>query len=406
MRDAIRLCVCVHVVALLTLPKDSFGMWSYRPEDFTGVLILALCGVLAATGGLTVPAGSLTTTSMLYLYYFLLVVLMRDVARGHVGALVFWFKELSYVGFGYLIWWGFRTDPGRFLSITLLALAPNLVYGVVQIFTGPQGIYGVSPFGHGRSPASSGMLFFGYSILLGLKWMSSGRKRYATATGIAVILVLASGSKIAVLGTLTFWAWYFLQGVWLRRDRRTFHQLGWFMVLAMIGLASAAVLARNNPSWRTLNRYEGFLQPIAVLAERGIWWKVNWIDSPLAAVIGAGYSPGHLTEGQPYSYSMAMDNQVLYYLVTGGVLAIIAYVALMMVVYRSMPAASMEGRVLRSLVASYAAMGLGGEVMQLSVPGNLFWLTVGICLLAQARRYAPRLLATGQSDLLCVQARP
>ena len=128
-----------------------------------------------------------------------------------------------------------------------------------------------------------------------------------------------------------------------------------------------------------LTRYRGFADPLAVLVNRGIWWKIGWIQGPIDAIFGAGYSVGHLSGGA-FHYGMAMDNQVLYYLVTGGVFGLVMYGLICVAIFRALPPISKGGQILRALVVSYVFMGLGGEVLQLSVFGNVFWMVAGVCL--------------------------
>jgi hypothetical protein len=70
----------------------------------------------------------------------------------------------------------------------------------------------------------------------------------------------------------------------------------------------AAVAGRGGGTFGWLARYGGLLHPFEVLHRRGIWEKIAWLDSPLAWVIGAGYSPPHVAAGAPFSTGMATDN--------------------------------------------------------------------------------------------------
>ena len=81
------------------------------------------------------------------------------------------------------------------------------------------------------------------------------------------------------------------------------------------------------------------------------------------------------------------SNQALYYLITGGFVGLVLYAVLIVTVYRLLPAHALEGKVIRALVVAYVFMGLGGEVLQLSVHGNIFWLVVGLCLASYPKRH-------------------
>jgi hypothetical protein len=380
-RQAIRVFVGLHAFAMLLLPKDSFGLMPYRPEDVTAVLLLLLFIVLAFSGKLNIPSKGVTILTFVYLSYFLLGFLTHDVSAGYVEASVFWIKELSYVVFGYLIWRAYRGDPQKFLDCLVVLSIPIIAVGMYQLVDVPRGMYGVAPFGHESSPASAGMLYFVCSIVAFMKCLTGqATRRYALMLVSFGVLLVAAGSKIAVLGALCFYGWYLAQSEMQKSRIRALKILGVFTVsaAAVIGVARiVGTLAESNLS--SLTRYSGFLHPVDTLLGRGIWGKVNVIDDPFAVFLGSGYSPLHLSDGV-FSYGMAADNQVLYYLIVGGTVGLALYLALMAALYSAVPVRRPEGRVLRALVIAYGAMGLGAEVLQLSIHGNAFWMLVGVCL--------------------------
>ncbi|HYB93489.1 MAG TPA: hypothetical protein VEC39_00850 [Vicinamibacterales bacterium] len=385
-RSLIRLTVLLHTVALLVFPKNALG---FRPEDLTGALTLAVIVILAITTPLAVPTRWFARLIGVYLLYFLCVLVLRDFPQGYYQASVFWFKEASYIAFGYLIWLGYRTNPQAFIRIACVLAVPNLAYGFYQILTGPSGIYGAAPFGHAHSPSSAGMVYFGLSLILFTWLVVEKPPKWAMSPFLlSLVLVFASGSKIAVVGAAVFFGWYMAQTVWNDPTPRALIRLTAVIAVAVAATAVAVALGSFG-AWSGLGRYAGFLQPVQVLAERGIWWKLRWIDSPLSAVIGAGYSPPHVVPGEPYTFGMAMDNQGLYYLVTGGALSLVLYFFLLGAIYVMAPPRSPEGKLLRAGVMAYVFMGLGAEVLQLSIHGNVFWLLVGMCLALTTHRSAP-----------------
>jgi hypothetical protein len=380
-RSVVRACVCLHAVALLALPKNSFGLSAFRPEDFTGVLLLIVFAVLAVSMPLEVPSPAFASVVLLYSAYFFAVVLVRDVPRGYPQASVFWFKEASYIVFAYLAWRGYRDSPAELLTALTLIAVPNLLYGLFQLLHGPKGLYGVSPFGHEQSPSSSGMVYFAFAVILFAKSMISPRAAlYWPLLAFSTLLMVAAGSKVATLGALCFFGWYLVLVAAERRDIRSIRRLAGFAVAALAALSLAVWAARFGYGWHALARYRGLMRPLQTLAERGIWWKFDWIADPLSVFVGAGYSPAHIAPDGSYSFGMAMDNQILYYLVTGGVIGLALYALLVVLLYTAIDARVPEGKILRALVVAYVVMGLGGEVLQLSVHGNVFWMMVGICL--------------------------
>ena len=380
----IRCLVGLHLVALFILPKTSFGLVSLRPEDFTGVSLIGLALVLGLSGPLALPRGAVWTAGVVYLTYFWVIFLVRDAANGYLQAIVLWAKEASYFVFGYLVWRGYRSDPRRFFRMALLAIAPTVCFGAFQILTTARGIYGVSPLGHEASPASSGMVYLACSILVFLHGLSG---RHAVAARIVFIvtllLVVSTGSKIAVLGAAAFYGSYMLQEAWHRRSVGTFMKLAWYGVMTVGLLITVVTLARLGLAPNALTRYTGFTSPWEVLYNRGIWWKIEWIDGPIDAIFGAGYSVSHMSDGS-FSYGMAMDNQILYYLVTGGAVGLMMYGLLCLAIVVALPSRSESGMRLRALVVSYVFMGLGGEVLQLSVFGNVFWMVIGVAYTLRA----------------------
>lgn len=380
-RLIIKLAVALHLLALLALPKDLWDGSVFRPEDLTGVILIALAIVLAWTTTIAIPSGSVPLVVVAYFVYFLVVVITRDALRGYPQAFVFWFKEVSYLCFGYLVWRAYRTEPWSFVRLALVLSALNLMLGLEQLVFGPRGLYGVAPFGHERSPASAGMIYLSYSLLLFVaSCLKPGALLYRGGLVLSGLLVLAAGSKIALVGAVAFYGWYLVLKLWRDRTAYALVRLGAFAAVGVIGVALAAFLGYGTEStWRGLGRYGGFLSPVAVMVERGIWWKLKWVDSWLSALVGAGYSPSHLIDGQFSGYGMAMDNQFLFYVITGGALGVVLYGLLLVTIYRALPATSTSGMMARSLVVAYVVMGLGGEVLQLSVAGNLFWMMVAIC---------------------------
>ena len=67
----------------------------------------------------------------------------------------------------------------------------------------------------------------------------------------------------------------------------------------------------------------------------------------------------------------------------------------MFVIYKSVACTSPAREVVRALVVAYAFMGLGGEVLQLSVHGNVFWMTVGLCAAMSFRDREKQLAPAG-----------
>ncbi len=380
----IRLLVGLHLVALFVLPKTSFGLVGLRPEDFTGVALIGLVIVLGLSGPLAVPRVAVWTMGVIYLAYFWVIFLVRDAAAGHLEAGVLWAKEASYFVFGYLVWRGYRTAPRQFLRVARVVILPTIAFGLYQLLTTARGIYGVSPLGHEESPASSGMIYFACSNLV---FLSGLRGRHAVAIRFlflsTLVLLVSTGSKVAVLGAISFYGSYLLQEAWQRRSAGMLTKLVAYGALAVALLMGAVAMARLGWAPRALTRYTGFTSPLVVLTDRGIWWKVQWIEGPVDKIIGAGYSVSHLSNGA-FSYGMAMDNQILYYLVTGGAVGLLMYGLLCLAVFVALPARSEGGLLLRALVVSYVFMGLGGEVLQLSIFGNVFWMVVGLCLCRQS----------------------
>ena len=372
----------LHLAALFLLPKTGLGLGPLRPEDFTGAALLAVVVVLAAIGPLPLPRGGLVPVALCYLSYFWMIALLRDVPAGYHQVLVLWSKETSYLVFGYLVWLVNREWPGEFLRLARFAVMPTLAYGAFQIVTGARGIYGVSPFGHESSPASSGMLYFGVSLIL---WMSglAGPHRLVRRGlfALSLALVAGSGSKIAVLGAAVFYLVLLIYDGWLAPTPAKVRRLVVAVVGSIVVMSVLTALAFLKLAPSAFGRYLGFLSPVRVLMTRGIWFKFGWLDTPLKIVFGAGYSAGHIVNGQ-FSYSMATDNQVLFYILTGGVLGLFPYLLLMTTLFRLRPWRSPSGQALRSLTIAYGFMGLGGEVLQLSLQGNVFWMMVGLCLSA------------------------
>lgn len=335
--------VIAALAALFALPKDALGLLPVRPEDICGVVLIPMALLY-----MRVTRSEFADAVTWYLAYFGIIAFW-DAAGGHPGALVFYGKECSYLALAALI--GQSSDVRRIIPWLFI---PGLVYIAYQLVTlEPRGFYGVAPLGHEQSPVSAGIWGLA-AVMLG------ARLECAWLAEAGVVVTLFSGSKIAVLGLAVFLV------IWMGLSRWIFGLIAAVVVLG--------ILWHVDPVWGGLGRYVGFLHPWQVIASRGIWDKFDWLRTPWQWVVGTGYIPPHLRRDGSLSFGMAMDNQALYYLITGGFIGcLLAALLLLAIVKRA-------DRIMLATVGSFIAMGLGAEVMQLSLSGNLFWLMVGLSL--------------------------
>ena len=128
-----------------------------------------------------------------------------------------------------------------------------------------------------------------------------------------------------------------------------------------------------------LSRYSGFLNPVATIQGRGIWWKVKWVDGIVGNITGMGLGAGHINDGK-FNMTMAMDNLYLYWYVVLGFFGTILFIATLWSLYRDFPQKKMEKLFFLSILIAYLSMGMGAEIFQLSISGLLFWSMSGTLL--------------------------
>ena len=141
-----------------------------------------------------------------------------------------------------------------------------------------------------------------------------------------------------------------------------------------------AIILISLSGFDALHRYNGFLNPIQVIIDRGIWWKVEWIDGFFFMFSGSGLSTGHVDDNGYFSYGMSMDNMYLYNLITLGVFGSLLFYTAMFFLIKQYDKGCIQKRIQMSLFFSYMFMGLGGEVFQLSLTGLSFWIFSGFLL--------------------------
>ena len=233
-------------------------------------------------------------------------------------------------------------------------------------------------FGHEKSPASSGMIIFILFILLYIyKKTILCNKMVNIYLFIVAVPIFFTGSKIAIVGIMSF---VFFNILFDKSRQNTWSKIaGFLLLLILLFIASKSGIG-------DLHRLQSFLDPIEVITQRGIWWKVEWVDGVLGGVFGMGLSSGHInfSTGE-FSYGMAMDNLYLYNFTVLGLIGSALFFLMLFFLLKSYPVRCVNKRIQVSLIFSYLCMGMGGEVFQLSISGLFFW-TISGYLIASSKR--------------------
>ena len=279
---------------------------------------------------------------------------------------------MSYVAFGFTVYLAAKQNTRLLLKSIQIILIPNVLYGVYQIFSGSLGLYGVSPFGHETSPASSGMLyFFGFIFYYIYIRLYGGGLLKLILLATLFSLVVLSGSKLSVLGLIVFGFFEFIFN---------FKKIGigkTLLLLVFVFFISGLTLFLSyDPNWSALLRYQGFLSPIEVIENRGIWFRFEWINDWKYMLFGNGLSIGHVSESGEYTFGMRMDNSILYFLVVVGVVGTLIFIVMILAMLKQISIYSKK--TFLSVIYSFCFMGLGVEIFQTSVSGSLFWGVFGL----------------------------
>jgi hypothetical protein len=233
-------------------------------------------------------------------------------------------------------------------------------------------MYGISLYGHEQSPASNGLLFLFIFIFMMICSKSvSNIKINKFVLAFSGLLVLLTGSKIAVLGMISFVFFHFLY-------RSKFREKLVGIISIGLGVISIFYLAASNTG--AFIRYSGFLNPIQVIKERGIWYKVEWVDGIVGNITGMGLAAGHVNSNGEFSMGMAMDNFYLYCYIVLGFFGTLFFILILWNLFRSFPQNTLEKNIFISFFVSFLGMGMGAEIFQLSISGLMFWSMSGTLL--------------------------
>ena len=351
---------------------ENFG---FRPEDVPSLFAVILSPILIMNYGRRVP--KLLSFSLCSYLLYVLVVSFLNTPNYIFNLIVLFIKETSYLAY-FIITLIFSSEVKnkqlkKFIEVVLLTSIPIFIYAVYQLYNGSTGMYGLSVFGHEKSPASSGLialsvfyLSFLYTQLFKVNWFS------LTFVLSAAILVLVIGSKLAAIGLLTFAISYVILDL---HPKNFFKGIFGVLILYLILLFSI------NSGIGNLYRLNQIFNPIDAVLNRGIWFKFDWFENWVDLLFGQGLSIGHIDKlNNTFSYGMAMDNQLLYFTLVVGLAGTLIYLFILFLLVDSHGSKSIEKKLQISLIISFLAMGMGAEVFQLSISGIIFWIISGLLI--------------------------
>jgi hypothetical protein len=345
---------------------DSFGL---RPEDFMSFIVLLILPFLIIKIYKLIHPGLLISI----LFYFIYVVTISTI--NHYDYLdkiiVLMLKELSYFGYFlvtfFLVIRNSKKDISKLLLFIFIFSFPPLIYIFYQFYTGVQGMYGVSFYGHTNSPASSGLLALMLTFLSYIYFVFFKNWLIILYCFICGIVVIFGGSKLAAVGLLSF---AFLNAFIEVNKTKMLYGVS-FLAILFVGL-----LVSINSGIGALHRLQTIFSPIEVIKERGIWFKTEWIDGLPGYIFGGGVGKGHILNGN-FSLGMAMDNQFLYFLIVLGFFGTVIFLFVLLFLVVSHPKKSLQRKIQIVLIFTFFAMGMGAEVFQLSISGITFWVISG-----------------------------
>jgi hypothetical protein len=357
--------VLLHSIALLFLvlfiliPKaliiDLYGL---RVEDIFGVMAIVYCFFMRTKW-------HARPVFLSYLMYLLYVGLHALISSSFLfPSLVILAKYLSYLCFFYLF--SEVTAQVQWPKISEKVITVTLIYpvlfGIYQVLSLKFfGLYGVSFPGHEDSPLSGAAMYFFCAlltdILLNRKW------GFLHLT--FLVLALLGGSKTIFLVVLIYIG--FTAKVKI------------FIPFILSASAIYFGVIKMAPDSHQLHRYNGFLDPLNTLIDRGIWHKLpNFSAEPLTLIFGRGIDYGHIYDGNFY-YGMAMDNLFLYLISKDGVIGAFLFVCFVCsIVYSTKSFKRQDKHTVYALLLGLLVGGLGAETFFLSVPALILWICLGI----------------------------
>jgi len=367
--------VILTFISMFWLPKASFvSVTGLRPEDFSGFICLLFLPVFYVNTYKKISQKFLLSL-IIYFLYILCISLIRSFEY-FPYILILFFKELSYLSTFFIFFYTFDRlfipKAKSFLKTLFIIIIPPLVYGMYQLLTfNFSGIYGLSLYGHEQSPASNGLLFLFIFIFLMISSKSVANIKISKPIIIiSGLLILLTGSKIAVLGMFAFIMSSYLLGSKIQEKIYAIAGIS-------LGLMVMSYLIISNIG--ALHRYTGFLNPLKVIQNRGIWHKVEWVDGIVGNITGMGLEAGHVNNGK-FSLGMAMDNLYLYWYIVLGLLGTLFFLAVLVNLIFAFPKNRIERKFFISILITFLGMGMGAEVFQLSISGLLFWSMSGTLL--------------------------
>ncbi len=357
--------ILLHSFALLFLaifiliPKSLIiNLYGLRVEDIAGVMAILYCFFMRTKW-------HARPVFLSYLTYLLYVGLHALISSSYLfSSLVILAKYLSYLCFFYLFFEATAQMQWPQISekiLTVILVYPAL-FGIYQVLSlNFLGLYGVSFPGHEDSPLSGAAMYFFCAlltdILLNRKW------GFLHLT--FLVLALLGGSKTILLMVLIY--------VGLTTKVRIF--------IPFILSASAIYfgLIKVASTGHQLHRYNGFIDPLNTLYDRGIWHKLpNFSAEPFTLIFGRGIEYGHIYDGHFY-YGMAFDNLFLYLISKDGVIGTFLFVCFVCsIVYSTKSFKRKDKHTVYGLLLGLLVGGLGAETFFLSVPALILWISLGI----------------------------
>ena len=373
------LIISTYALILLVSKEHFNSEYGLRAEDLTGVIGVVLIPFLLLKIGRAISRPLIFLIVGYFIYIFMASLASDPVYFQNISVL--FFKELSYFSYFLCIYYfiirSSDKDINNFFLVIFFLSIPNLLYILFQLlFDQRQGMYGVTFYGHNQSPASSGLIAISLFVISYVYSHLINNNLFSSAYYIFIaIIIFFIGSKIAVVGLLSFLITMLL----LERNKKKL--ISAFFLLALMFVSLQFTINSNIGS---LHRLDAIFSPIEVIVNRGIWFKIEWIDSFISLVFGGGLAMGHINN-EIFYYGMAMDNQFLYFIIVLGIIGTLIFTLFLLLIILIHRPKTIQKNIQISLIISYLVMGMGAEIFQLSISGILFWTISGF-LLASSRK--------------------
>lgn len=377
----------LYIIVLILLLTDIFvksNINNYVTLADIAFVIFVISNLIESKGRINVSVNFKVTT--LYFLYFIIlssVMMLLNVGITYISYLYI-IKEIIYLSAFYMVIRSYRVQYKYSERLIKYFIISSLIYGTFMIITGQISHYGIGSI-VSPSPSHSGIVYLVCFFISFIYFLEKRKKIFLVLSIISSALVLATISRTAIVGLAIFILTYmilFLLNTF--RIKLSIKSLVIFMSIVCLLIIipiifDDSLLSSDNIFINAIyNRFTNIFNAINTRSGMSKNYYNEIIgDSVVKLFFGQGKSIPEVITGKAV---LAVDNQYTRFILEGGIIGLVLW--LTMIGFRiSFIKKSMNilNRLfLFSFIMSYAVMGLGYEVFQVSKGGISFWFVLGV----------------------------